>query len=172
MPSRRQYYAYVPRNKPLTEVLAENVRALMDERGLKQTGVAKNATRAGKPIDQRTVGRVLAGEFPAQVTTLDGLAAGIGVEPWQLLVPNLDPKSLPKPVVPDLTEEQLSQVERVLGELEKLSPAQRDLFVTNDVVADILRRRYFPVEDMRGQWDASHLLQQPPGKYEKGDGKK
>jgi hypothetical protein len=151
----------------LIEVLATNVRSLMNERRLKQATVSKNATTRGRTIDQRTVGRVLNAEFPAQVSTIEALASGIGVEPWQLLVPDLDPKALPRPAPaqPDLSPAELEQVERVLGELEKLSPAQRDLFVKDGIVADILGRRYFPVEQMRGNWTAPPALHEPRGKY-------
>lgn len=158
----------MPKNKPLIEVLASNVKALMGARHLKQTTVSKNATARGRTIDQRTVGRVCNAEFPAQVSTIEALAIGIGVEAWQLLVPDLDPRALPRPAPahPDLSASELEQVERVLGELEKLSPAQRDFFVQDGIVAQILSRKYFPVEQMRGNWTGPHAAHQPPGKYD------
>jgi len=171
MPRRGKYYAYVPR-KTLVEVLAENTKALMLKRGLKQATVSENAARAGKKIDQRTVGRVCNAEFPAQVPTLEGLAAGIGVEPWQLLVPGLDPSALPRtaPMQPDLSATELEQVERVLSEIGKLNPAQRDFFIQDGVVGEILSQKYFPPEQMRGNWTSPQALQEPPGKYNDPDG--
>lgn len=164
----------MPKNKPLIEVLATNVRSLMKDRGLKQATVSKHATTRGRTIDQRTVGRVLNAEFPAQVSTIEALAIGIGVEPWQLLVPDLDPKALPRPTPaqPDLSADELEQVERVLHELEKLSPAQRDFFIQDGIVGRILGARYFPVEKMRGNWTGPQAMHQPPGKYDPDGGAK
>lgn len=49
--------------------------------------------RSGLP--QRTVGRLKNGSTAASLTTLEAIAKGLGVEPWQLLIPDFDPDNLP-----------------------------------------------------------------------------
>lgn len=72
--------------------LAANLAALMaasvDLRT--QTAVGK---RAG--VDQRTVGRILNQEHSPNLVQIGKLAAAFGLQPWQLLVPHLDPTNPP-----------------------------------------------------------------------------
>lgn len=91
MPSSRAYYADVPRNKTLRQVLADNLSAAMKAKKLSQPKVAAAAKSAGRKIDQTTVGRIARGEIPTTVDTLDALAAGVGFEPWQLLMEGFSP---------------------------------------------------------------------------------
>jgi transcriptional regulator with XRE-family HTH domain len=92
MPSPRAYYADVPRNKTLRQVLADNLSAAMKAKKLSQPKVAAAAKSAGRKIDQTTVGRIARGEIPTTVDTLDALAAGVGFEPWQLLMEGFSPE--------------------------------------------------------------------------------
>lgn len=46
-------------------------------------------------IDQRTVGRILNQEHSCGVKQLEAIALAFDLLTWQLLVPNLDPKSPP-----------------------------------------------------------------------------
>lgn len=46
-------------------------------------------------IDQRTVGRILNGEHSPQLKQIEAIAQAFDLMPWQLLVPNLDPKNPP-----------------------------------------------------------------------------
>lgn len=90
MPNDAQYYADVPRNKPLKQVLAENLTSAMRVKKLSQPKVSAEAKRAGHKIDQTTVGRIQRADIPTTVDTLDALAAGVGFAPWQLLVEGFD----------------------------------------------------------------------------------
>lgn len=76
-------------------ILAKNLLALMNANSLlgTQEAVAAAAKKAGLPIDQKTVGRVLKAEHAVQLDTLSALAAAFGLEPYQLLVPDLNPKN-------------------------------------------------------------------------------
>lgn len=78
--------------KTLREIVARNIAAIMDNptTPLTQEAVGK---RAGLP--QRTVGRLKNGTTAASLTTLAAISRGLGVEPWQLLVPDLDPRNPP-----------------------------------------------------------------------------
>lgn len=89
----------MPKNRPLPKpapppipfelraVVSANVAAVMDEKGLSQPGVSAAAKRKGFKIDATTVGRIRRGVFPTTIDTLEALAAGLGVQPWQLLIP-------------------------------------------------------------------------------------
>lgn len=81
-----------PPKERAAEVLAANVQRLMDFVGEgTQTGLEK-ATK----VPQKTISRVLNQENSSQLATIEDLARGAGLEPWQLLVPGLDPKNPPK----------------------------------------------------------------------------
>lgn len=78
--------------KSLQDVVAGNIARLMDNPAapLTQGAVGK---RSGLP--QRTVGRLKNGSTAASLTTLEAISKGLEVDPWQLLIPDLDPKNLP-----------------------------------------------------------------------------
>jgi len=84
------------KGEPVQKVIAENVRALMDagRNGLRtQQAIAKAAKDAGFPIDQKSVSRVLKADSAPQVDTVQGIAAAYDIEPYQLMIPRLDPKN-------------------------------------------------------------------------------
>jgi transcriptional regulator with XRE-family HTH domain len=85
---------YPQLGKPaINDVLAENLRYFMQERGFNQSTLGKKAGLA-----QRTIGNYLkpslrqaetkSGKLPsAKLTELEKVAAALGVEPWELLRP-------------------------------------------------------------------------------------
>lgn len=145
----------MPKNKTLKEIVGDNVKAIMATKKLSQTKVAAAAKKSGTPIDQTTVGRIARADFPATLDSLEALANGLGVEPWQVLYPKLDPAALPK-AVPGLalTEADREQVEQAKRLLSDLSAAQRDLFLQDGLVKDLLLKPHFPVEKMGPGWNA------------------
>lgn len=143
------YAAKMPKNKPLKELLGENVRAVMKARRVSQPKVAAIAKKRGTPIDQTTVGRIARAEFPATMDTLEAMANGLGLEPWQLLLPELKVEQI---VFSDKDREQVEQARKVL---EGLTAAQRDMFLQEGLVKDLLSRPPFPAERMGAGWDAS-----------------
>ena len=78
---------------PVEDILAKNLAALMraNKKELGTQGQVAMAT--GKVIDQTTVGRILKAKHKVQIDTLQALATAFGVEPYQLLIPDLDPKN-------------------------------------------------------------------------------
>lgn len=72
--------------------LATNLRSLM-EASVELRSQAAVARRAG--VDQRTVGRILNREHSPTVTQLERLARAFSISPWQLLVPDYDPRDPP-----------------------------------------------------------------------------
>jgi len=67
------------------EIFAANVRRLMGD-SIKQAGISAAAKRAGYSVDQKTVSRALNDGNPT-IDTVAAIAAGLGVQPWQLLIP-------------------------------------------------------------------------------------
>lgn len=163
MPSPPIYYADMPRGRPLQDILAANLRAVMTERRLKQTHVAARARIAGASVDQRTVGRVREGKEPATVATLDAIAMGIGIDAWQLLKPDLDPKTVAATAIAPLSNAEFAQLEAVKAAIRDFTPAQRDLFVGDDVMRNLARDNY-PSTQMRGDWTSPHAAHEhsPP----------
>lgn len=74
-------------------VLSRNVKAFM--RARPEIGSQPLLERA-TGIPARTIGRILNGEQFATIEKLEELARGLRCEPWQLLVPDLDPAALPE----------------------------------------------------------------------------
>lgn len=65
-------------------VLAQNLRALMDQRGWKQTELA---SRSG--VSQAAISAILRCKKAPTVDTVEAFSRALGVEPWQLLMPGL-----------------------------------------------------------------------------------
>lgn len=68
--------------------LARNLRALMDANP--DLGTIKRIVEAGGGTNG-TIGRMLQGQHACGIDALAPVARVFGLEPWQLLVPNLDP---------------------------------------------------------------------------------
>lgn len=100
--------------------MSENLRALM-ESGLGPDSQLQLAKRAG--VSQSTVGRALSGHTRATVETVGRIAKVYGLSPWQLLVPDLDPRAPPALVAADPAErEALDRLRLAAQELAKYRP--------------------------------------------------
>lgn len=82
---------------PIRAVLAANLRALMSRQHPEMTEheLARLAKRHGGELSQSTVHRMLHGQTSCGVDHLATLAMVFELEPWQLLVPDLDPTDPP-----------------------------------------------------------------------------
>lgn len=60
-----------------------------------QSEIARRATKAGEPLDQSTVQRVLKNPRDAKLSTLSALATGLGVPAYWLLLDHLNPAEEP-----------------------------------------------------------------------------
>ena len=112
--AERQNAAMASRSIPARTVLAKNLKALMAHHETNQTGLGK---RSG--LAQSTVGRILKEAHAADVDTLEAVGKALGVTPWQLMVPGLDPANPPvlQNASPEEREfyERLKQAAVVLG---------------------------------------------------------
>lgn len=82
---------------PIRAVLAANLRALMSRQQPEMTEheLARLAKRHGGELSQSTVHRMLHGQTSCGVDHLATLAMVFELEPWQLLVQDLDPGDPP-----------------------------------------------------------------------------
>lgn len=80
------------RKYDLREVVSENIRSLMAAHPVltSQSEIARHCE-----IPQRTVGRIINCETQANLGSIVGIATAFGIEPWQLLVPGLNPEKPP-----------------------------------------------------------------------------
>ena len=87
------------------DVLKTNLNALMASPQHKPAlGLPRQVVAIGK-VTNGTLGRVRNAENGTRLDTLDGIAETFGCEPWQLLVPGMDPAAMPKLVTPGLIAE-------------------------------------------------------------------
>jgi transcriptional regulator with XRE-family HTH domain len=73
-------------------ILSGNLRTLMKA---SETLSTQRKLGLASGIDQRTVGRILNGEHSPQLKQIEAIAQAFDLMPWQLLIPNLDPKNPP-----------------------------------------------------------------------------
>lgn len=88
---------YTMTSPPAREVLAENLRGLMQANPTYGTLLAlekATATRGGgRKIGKTTLGNILAKTTPINLDYVEILAKVFGLDPWQMLVPNLRPEN-------------------------------------------------------------------------------
>ena len=68
-------------------MVAENARLARETKKLSQPKVASLAKHSGFDIDQSTISRIERSTHPTSVDHLEGLARGLGMQAWQLLMP-------------------------------------------------------------------------------------
>jgi transcriptional regulator with XRE-family HTH domain len=153
-PRRGRYYAEMP-NRTMRAIVAANVKAMRLFRKLTQPGLAQRCSATfGRKIDTITISRVELNKQEPGVETIYTLAKGLDIEPWQLLVYDLDPSRLPAAKVSKPSKADIDAVEKVKNVVADLTPEQRELFVNTDEGRSLVE--HFPVEKMDGQrWSAA-----------------
>lgn len=74
------------------QIIGANLKALMKNHPHLDSQM-KIQTKTKGRVSQRTVGRILEGSVSVTVDNLAELADIFGLQPWQMLLPNLDPKN-------------------------------------------------------------------------------
>ena len=92
-----------PAISDLSLLVAANVRALI---AYHQQSI--NAFCRSRGLVQTTVNRLVSGKMNPTATVIADIANAVGLQPWQLLVPDLDPRNPPV--------------------LRTISPAEADLY--------------------------------------------
>lgn len=101
-------------------ILGANVRRLIDDAQetrpqiasiLKVAQQSMKLTHGSSSLSKSRVGRIVKGSHATDIDALNDLAEVFGVQPWQLLVENLNPKALPRLV----DAEFLSQIKQIVN---------------------------------------------------------
>ena len=92
-------------------VVADNLQRLIGDQSV-------NSWAKAHHLDQPTVRRILIGEMSPTEQTITKIAAAVGMSAWQLLVPQLDPRSPPVLREPSAAERAL--YEKIKADLEEL----------------------------------------------------
>lgn len=103
-----------PPDKPTPrQVLSANLRALMATRP--DLDVIKKVVKVSG-LSNGKVGRIYAASHTTDIDTLADLAEAFGLEPWQLLVPDLNPQRIPELSTTPLLEQVRSLVQKGLAQ--------------------------------------------------------
>ena len=103
-----------PRSQ-LTALFVKNLAALMRADGALSS---QNGLASASKVPQSTIGRLLRGEQSPTLDMVERLARAFDLEPWQMLVPELEPSN------PPITK-QIDDVQRQL--FAKFKQAAEDL---------------------------------------------
>jgi len=98
------------------DMLAQNLTALMAGKIDKES---QSALKRRSGVAQSTIGRILKGQVNYRIETVAALAKAFNLEPWQLLVPNLDPGNLP--ILRAASAQEKALYERLRSTVEDLS---------------------------------------------------
>lgn len=116
---RKRRYAYRMDETIARSVLSANLKAAMNRPNrppIGQQELARRAKRAGAKLSQSTINRILNCEVGCGIDQLVILSVLLGVEPWQLLVPGMNPDDPPV----------LTVISRQLEEFQSSLKAQAD----------------------------------------------
>jgi hypothetical protein len=100
----------------LRSVLAANLNRMID---LDTPAGAKRSVRAwamSKGVDVRLIDRLTKGQHAVTLDTLDTLATDLGLKPWQLLLPDLDPQAPADAPMSQDDRDMLRKLRRLLGD--------------------------------------------------------
>lgn len=97
-------------SKQIKAVLRRNVKALMVAKWDKEN-ISRLAREAG--IEQGGAMRVLDTSSMIQLDKIEKVAAALGVQPWELLVPGFDPSNRPLLIESAQEKELIQQVRRI-----------------------------------------------------------
>lgn len=119
------------------QILSKNLRRLIDDARetrphlgsiLKVAEWSRKISHGNTTLSKSRVGRIVIGSHPTDIDAVNDLAQAFDLQPWQLLVENLNPKALPRLV----DAEFLSQLKAVVDvasstNKEKLTSATDEL---------------------------------------------
>jgi len=87
------YAGVMGRRQSLANTLAANCKMVRGKRS--QPKIVETAKARGYVIDQGTISRIERAKLTPSLDVLEALAAGLEIEPWQLLITNLNPRNPP-----------------------------------------------------------------------------
>lgn len=99
-------------------ILADNITRMIDKSGGPIRGKVRGWALDNK-LDVRKIDRLVKKEYATTVDTLDEIAAAIGCQPWQLLVPNMRLDDLPMLVMGQSERELYNRIRALIADSEK-----------------------------------------------------
>lgn len=111
-----KYYAKMNTRPDVQTIIAKNIRTLLDAKFNEIDTQTKLASKSG--VVQTTISRILSCGISTSVESMDGIATAFKLEPWQLLVNNLDPHNLP--VLGTLSEKQIALYRQLIQTAKEL----------------------------------------------------
>lgn len=99
-------------------ILADNISRMISKDDGNLRGKVRGWAEANG-LKQRQIDRITKGEFSTTVDTLDEIAAAIGCQPWQLLVPNMRLDDLPMLVMGQSERELYNRIRALIADSEK-----------------------------------------------------
>ena len=105
------------------DTLVANITTLMTHRGL--TSDAQVGALARPKMDQKTVWRIRNKEQSPTLEKLCALAAGFGLQAWQILIPGLDPSNPPVFVMSSTEQRFYERMRNNMVELVASEPAHK-----------------------------------------------
>lgn len=101
------------------DLLGENLSRLMAHEGAHRRGLNSNEKLAKRiKVSSNTVGRIRRGENAVTLDVLERLAAAFELDPWQLLVAQIDPSN--PPALRAMTEEEQRLYDRLKSAVQAL----------------------------------------------------
>lgn len=102
--------------KNARQIFAENLKRLMADKSHSQGFLHKKIG-----VSQSTIGRALSGETASTIDTIDAIAQFYDLEPWQMLVENLDGSN--PPILKEISDKQMAffaKIKEAAKEISKL----------------------------------------------------
>ncbi len=111
-----KYYAKMNTRPDVQQIIAKNIRALLDAKYNAIDTQTKLATKSG--VAQTTISRILSCDVSTSIESMDGIATAFNLEPWQLFVINLDPHHLP--ILGTLSDKQIALYKKLVQTAKEL----------------------------------------------------
>jgi hypothetical protein len=100
----------------LRSILAANLNRMID---LDTPAGAKRSVRAwaiSKGVNVRLIDRLTKGQHAVTIDSLEAVAQELGLQAWQLLLPDLDPSAPADAPISEAEREMLRKLRRLLGD--------------------------------------------------------
>ena len=95
----------------IRKIIADNLKRLKTHHHLTNLKMAKRCH-----VSEGTINRAMSGEVGVASDVLATIAAGLGLEPWQIMVQNLDPAN--PPLIAKITPEEQALYDRLKAVLK------------------------------------------------------
>lgn len=100
----------------LRAILAANLKRMIDRESPAGTRPSVRSWALSKGVDVRLISRLVKEEHAVTLDVLDKVASAVGLQAWQLLLPDLDPASPQDAPISEDERKLLARLRRLLGD--------------------------------------------------------